>query len=339
MLIRVQKIIWDQTFTPLKALQRFSILSEFLYPQRLSFNRVTWQPTPTATSKLIPWYFLSFLCAVEGTSFYFILFQQILSHQKDPEISGTIHILLLMLSICYSFSSTICFTYHSNPDEICFVIRNTLKIKDQLNESSTLPGFFFHGFMSFIVMVPLGGFVVMIRSPKLDPTYLWFRNVTIISCRMKLFFRLCLYCSTLMHMSVGISGFAITGVNIIVSIDKDLSSASDRYSGHEPIHPVGFSLTADVMRKSAEFKKDLEFQGGYISYRKRQLRSLKLLKIWLNVYATRKQDLERHLRRCEIFSKFWTPPVSLATAAASSKFHYMYMLVKMAIKNLKGASA
>ncbi|OXA63030.1 hypothetical protein Fcan01_00928 [Folsomia candida] len=358
MLMQLRLITWVQTLTPLKALQRFSRLSELLYPQPLSFDRTTWQPTPTPKSKLIPWYFLSFLCVLEGMSFYFILFQQILSHQKDPEISGTIHILLLILSIGYSFSTTIFFEYHTNVDEICFVIRNTLKFKDQLNESSTLPGLFFHGIISFIVMVPLGGFVVMILRPKVDPTYLWFRNVTIISCEMKLFFRLCLYCSTLLHVSVLIFGLAIIGVNIIVPILRSLERPiSSNYECRSFLNvskyitrtrtyrqlqiitqvinqlvrhillvgalilvlsaamlgfmvikmawkipfalvflavtvigailgfvQIGFSSMADVMRKSADFKRDLEFQGGYISYRKRQLRSLKVLKIWVGSY-------------------------------------------------------
>ncbi|OXA63035.1 hypothetical protein Fcan01_00927 [Folsomia candida] len=217
---RLRLITLVQTLTPLKALQRFTRLSEFLYPQRLSFDRVTWQPTPTAKSKLIPWYFLSILCAIEETSFYFILFKQILAHQKDPEVSGTLHLILLISCICYSFSTTIFFTYHSNVDEICFVIRNTLQIKE--NQSSNLTGFFFHGIISFIVMVPLGGFVVTIRTPKLDPTYLWFRDVSIISCGMKLFLRILPHCSTLLHSSVLIFGFTIINVNIILSILRAL---------------------------------------------------------------------------------------------------------------------
>lgn len=120
-----------QTLTPFDALQRCTKFSEWLYPQRLTFDRVTWEPTPTPTprSKLIPWYFLSILCAIWETSFVFILLQQLLSHKKDSEILMPTYVLLLSCCICYTLSTTICCAYHFNPEELCFVIRNMLRIK------------------------------------------------------------------------------------------------------------------------------------------------------------------------------------------------------------------
>ncbi|OXA64521.1 hypothetical protein Fcan01_00931 [Folsomia candida] len=176
-----------QTLTPFDALQRCTKFSEWLYPQRLTFDRVTWEPTPTPTprSKLIPWYFLSILCAIWETSFVFILLQQLLSHKKDSEILMPTYVLLLSCCICYTLSTTICCAYHFNPEELCFVIRNMLRIKGPSNESSNLTGFYLHGIITFSITIPLAIFVVMILRPKFDPTYLLLRNVTMISSEMK----------------------------------------------------------------------------------------------------------------------------------------------------------
>lgn len=115
--------------TTFDALKRLEILSEWLYPQTLTFNRVTWEPTPTLKSKLIPWFFLAFLGVMVGTSFYFILLQQLLSHRKDPEISVTTHLLLLLLCTYYTFSSSCSFDSFFTADDLAFVIRSMWKIK------------------------------------------------------------------------------------------------------------------------------------------------------------------------------------------------------------------
>lgn len=78
--------------TPFEALKRFVKLSDSLYTKRyITFSKTSWELTATqlATSKLIPWYALSLLGAMIITNYYFILLQQLLSYEKDIDISVT----------------------------------------------------------------------------------------------------------------------------------------------------------------------------------------------------------------------------------------------------------
>lgn len=114
-----------QTLTPLEALKRYAKLSNLLCAQRITFNRAL-EPsiTPAANLKLTTWYVLSLLCAMVGTSFCFILTQQLLSNKKDVDISMAMCLTLIMASAAAMLSTTVCCTYHSRADELLFVIRN-----------------------------------------------------------------------------------------------------------------------------------------------------------------------------------------------------------------------
>lgn len=71
-------------------------------------------------------------------------------------------------------------------------------------------------------------------NQTLDPTYLWFRNVTIISFRLQLFFRVVLTFVILLHSCILLSGFGIVGVSIILALLETLervASQSERKIG------------------------------------------------------------------------------------------------------------
>lgn len=206
-------------------------------------------------------------------------------------------------------------------------------------------------------MFPLDVCVVMILRPNLDPTYLLFRNVTIISCKMKLFLRILIFCSSLMHACMHIIKYAIVGVNVLVWFIKTLDRITTtnrrqpnfrniseyfinmrtyrqlqimnqvanhiirnvlpvgtlillldsvmmgymiiKMSGVVPhtvtflevtifaaivgFIQIGFSLMAELMKKSSDFIRGLKLQG-LSSQRKRQMRSCQPLKIWAGSY-------------------------------------------------------
>lgn len=197
----------------------------------------------------------------------------------------------------------------------------------------------------------------MILRPNLDPTYLLFRNVTIISCKMKLFLRILIFCSSLMHACMHIIKYAIVGVNVLVWFIKTLDRITTtnrrqpnfrniseyfinmrtyrqlqimnqvanhiirnvlpvgtlillldsvmmgymiiKMSGVVPhtvtflevtifaaivgFIQIGFSLMAELMKKSSDFIRGLKLQG-LSSQRKRQMRSCQPLKIWAGSY-------------------------------------------------------
>lgn len=116
-------------FTPFQALKRFTTLSEWFYPQHITFNRTTGEATPTKKSKLIPWYFLSFLGIEMLSSYFYVLLREVFSLHKDPDISVTMYVILIILSNAYSLSTTIFFMYHTNAEEFCFLINNAWKTK------------------------------------------------------------------------------------------------------------------------------------------------------------------------------------------------------------------
>lgn len=225
------------------------------------------------------------------------------------------------------------------------------------NESSNLIGVFLHGLIGSIVTTPLCACVVLILRPKLDPSYLWFRHVTFIPFGLKLFFRLIVISSTLIHTCVMVFGYAIIGVNIIlffldtldritpvnlkgsnfINIGKYVTSMrtyrqlqiiNSVYNriiwhlfpvitliigvvavimGYVVINLAGsvpyalvilgvtsiaaifgfiqltFPIMADMIKKSADFLMVFKLQGCS-SYRKRQLRSCRHLKIWAGSY-------------------------------------------------------
>lgn len=217
--------------------------------------------------------------------------------------------------------------------------------------------------ISLIISTPLSAGVITIYNNTLDPSYLWFRNVTVISAATKLFIRIFIYCLSLLHSSNMVFGYGIIVFIILLIILSSLEVQT--ISRFKPINPtitlnhimsirryrqlqiinlifnqllvyflpvltlmflvaiammgymlikmsgivphalevlvsmvtaailgyieLGFGSMANVQRKSADFLVGLELQGGSM-YRKRVLRSCKLLQIWAGSYFVMKRS-------------------------------------------------
>lgn len=122
--LKLQLFHFSQTITAYNALQRFAVFSESLYPQCFTWEKSSWKPYPTLKIKLIPWYVMSILLAGLNIVYLFIVVQEILSYEKDPEINIQSGILLLLTICVYSLDMVITALYVGKVNEICFVMGN-----------------------------------------------------------------------------------------------------------------------------------------------------------------------------------------------------------------------
>lgn len=116
--------------TPDEALKRFTIFTELFYPQYVTWDRLTWEPHPTAKKHLTRWYFFSFFLIMTSLSFFSKILQQILKFEKDPQLSiiaGTFILLFFALS---SITVTTIFTFIYKIESLCFVCRNLKNMKN-----------------------------------------------------------------------------------------------------------------------------------------------------------------------------------------------------------------
>lgn len=93
---------------------------------------MSWKPELTPKVKLIPWYLMSLLLLGVNSSFIYIVLQHILAYTKDPEMTAT-HIMLLVMCTCgTTFASASILTYPLQKDGIMFVLGNLKAIKNTL---------------------------------------------------------------------------------------------------------------------------------------------------------------------------------------------------------------
>lgn len=119
--------------TSFHALQRFSILSEMVYPQYITWNRITWEPRPNKKRNLAVWYILSFCTALVALNSFFMLFEQLVSYRKDPDINLTSGILLVLVFAAYSISTAVSLTLVLHAKELCYLFKSLLKMEKILN--------------------------------------------------------------------------------------------------------------------------------------------------------------------------------------------------------------
>lgn len=111
------------------ALKRFSALSEWFYPQPLTWRRDTWLPELTPRRKLIPWYFMSLVAISCNLGLFYIGLREILSHKKDPEMTLTQVLLLVFYTCGASLISVGILSYVQEGDGLCFALGNLQVIK------------------------------------------------------------------------------------------------------------------------------------------------------------------------------------------------------------------
>lgn len=103
--------------TAFQALQRFSLVSEWLYNRPITWDRSTWQPKITPREKLAIWCFLSLIVVSFATYAVFILLRQLVSYQKDPDVSIVVGIFIILGSSGFTVAVSILLTETFKIDE------------------------------------------------------------------------------------------------------------------------------------------------------------------------------------------------------------------------------
>lgn len=90
------------TFGIFEGMQRFAILTEYLYPQYITWDRVTWRPRATPKVKLGPWWIYSILTILAASHFLFVGIHEIAAFRKVISLP---QVLMLVVYLCFSFVS------------------------------------------------------------------------------------------------------------------------------------------------------------------------------------------------------------------------------------------
>lgn len=109
--------------TAFEALQRFSLVMEWLYNRPINWDRSTWQPRTTPRQKLTTWCFLSLIVPSFAIYAVFILLQQLVSYQKDPDVSIVMGIFIIFGSSGYTVASSAILTETLKLDELCVMLK------------------------------------------------------------------------------------------------------------------------------------------------------------------------------------------------------------------------
>lgn len=103
------------------AVERFAIWSEYLYPQYITWDRLTWKPRPTTIKCLILWFF-SILTIFMTSHFICLAISELIAYQKD--VSST-QVLMLVIYLCFNSLTIVCMViFMLKVDEICFIFGN-----------------------------------------------------------------------------------------------------------------------------------------------------------------------------------------------------------------------
>ncbi|OXA63655.1 hypothetical protein Fcan01_01103 [Folsomia candida] len=170
------------SLTPFHALKRFVFLSEYLYPQFITWNRITWVPHPTPRNRLLPAFLLTFLLIVATVHLVYFGLMQITSKQKDPDVTITSGFVLSICFFSFTIGISISISFIFKRNQLCLVLRNLLKLKRAMFPRGTLLehfnvlGLYLHGLLISIITSCLAPLIVPVVLDKIDPTYFWFRN-------------------------------------------------------------------------------------------------------------------------------------------------------------------
>ncbi|OXA47301.1 hypothetical protein Fcan01_17575 [Folsomia candida] len=116
--------------TPFQALQRFAVLSESFYAQRITWDKKTWLPNVTPLRKLKVFITLSALLVVADLILLYILAKEVLSYRKDAEFTLTAAVLLVMVFCVLSTAIFVSQMYLFHGKELCFIYRNMNTLKE-----------------------------------------------------------------------------------------------------------------------------------------------------------------------------------------------------------------
>lgn len=111
------------SYTAFQALQRFSQVSEWLYNRPITWDRSSWQPRKTPWQKLAVWYFLSLIVPSFAINTIFILLRQLVSYQKDPNVSVVTEIFIILGSCGYTVAVSVLLTETFKSDEFRVMLK------------------------------------------------------------------------------------------------------------------------------------------------------------------------------------------------------------------------
>lgn len=132
--MKLLKLLLAQNYGAYAALQRQAIFGKALYPQFITWNPTTWKPGPTPKTKLIPWFSMSLILFGVTLNFLYIAIHEVIAFEKDPDMGSTQSLMLVFYICANVIASAAVLTYAFKVEEICFVLRNLLTIRNVLDE-------------------------------------------------------------------------------------------------------------------------------------------------------------------------------------------------------------
>lgn len=117
---------------PFLALQRFTILAEYLYHQQISWSRESWIPRPTKRRLLYKWYSLSFLLLVTAVILGYMGFGEFLISGQENMTMGS-RVMLALFILGDVTGTGLIFSYVGKVDEICYIIASVQNLSGTLH--------------------------------------------------------------------------------------------------------------------------------------------------------------------------------------------------------------
>lgn len=132
---KICKTVQIPSHTPFDALLRFNIISNPLYTQFLTWNGATRLPTPTPLKQLKASMLFSGVLVVTNLFLFFIVTKEVLSYERDPELTSSA---IIITVLCSGITLTLSMTpiYLWNGSDICFVYRSVETLKQKLNQDN-----------------------------------------------------------------------------------------------------------------------------------------------------------------------------------------------------------
>lgn len=122
--------------TPFEALQRFALLSEWLYPQFITWNRVTSVATVTPRKYLVKSYALTVLLALADVDIFVFCLTQLMSQVKDPDLKIPSAFVMNACVLSFTIAVAISVTYIFKSDQLCFILHSLTKMEVVINDKN-----------------------------------------------------------------------------------------------------------------------------------------------------------------------------------------------------------
>ncbi|OXA44446.1 hypothetical protein Fcan01_20486 [Folsomia candida] len=257
---------------PFLALQRFTILAEYLYHQQISWSRESWIPRPTKRRLLYKWYSLSFLLLVTAVILGYMGFGEFLISGQENMTMGS-RVMLALFILGDVTGTGLIFSYVGKVDEICYIIASVQNLSGmiQRGSSTTRVGIVLHGFITGLIVFPMCVCFIPLLEYKMDPTYFWFRNITFLPYSAEILIRILIIFFVVLHGSVLIYSSSIYLIWAVLCFNDCLNNANllgiTNTADLKSVHDVFLRLK--VVRRIA--KVFTKFSSSLRKYRQLQI--------------------------------------------------------------------